>query len=108
MSEIRSTFVALCASGNVIYDEIDDFVQTWHESENEEELHDFLGMAWNEYAAWVARPEILPFIITAHKEGRGLEEVLDEWETLPLAARAVDVEEAKNVMLWLRDHGKLE
>lgn len=108
MSETRSTFVALCANGDVIYDEIDDFVQTWHESAHMEELHDFLGMAWDEYAAWVARPDLLPFIITAHKEGRGLAEVLEDWERLPLAARAVDIEEAKNLMRWLRDHGKLE
>lgn len=37
-------------------DEIDDFVEKWHEDENTtQELHEYLGMSWEEYSAWVTK-----------------------------------------------------
>jgi hypothetical protein len=34
-------------------DEIDDFVDRWHTSDCEEALSSYLGMTYEEYAAWV-------------------------------------------------------
>lgn len=31
----------------------EDMVSVWHEAETGMELHDFLGMTWEEYRAWV-------------------------------------------------------
>lgn len=34
-------------------DEIDDFIDRWHHSDGEESLSSYLGMTYDEYAAWV-------------------------------------------------------
>ena len=49
-------FVDLCLGGDVPEDEIDDFVEKWHEDENTtQELHEYLGMSWEEYSAWATK-----------------------------------------------------
>lgn len=59
----EKTFVSRCARGEVLPDEIDDFIDEWHEGGYDAKLHEFLGMTWNEYSAWVANPEELRCII---------------------------------------------
>ncbi|MES1241810.1 MAG: hypothetical protein ABUT39_09350 [Acidobacteriota bacterium] len=71
MSETRNvSFVDLCRRGEAVPEQIDDFVDLWHEGASELSLHDFLGMTWEEYSAWVANPGLLPRIIAAHREAR--------------------------------------
>jgi hypothetical protein len=73
MSETRAvTFVDLCGRGEAVPDQIDDFIDLWHRSESELSLHEFLGMSWEEYSAWVRKPDLLPLIIAAHREGKTL------------------------------------
>ena len=57
-------------------EEIDDFIELWHKDDSDKELHDFLGMSWEEYLAWVADASILPLIINSHKTRRPLVELL--------------------------------
>ena len=73
-----SNFIEKCVQGCVLLDDIDDFIDEWHEGENDEPLHKFLGMTESEYALWVADPEILPFIITAHRQNRDILELIGE------------------------------
>jgi hypothetical protein len=100
------TFVEKCIRGKVLLEEIDDFVDRWHEGKYKGKLHDFLGMTWKEYSLWVVDPEALPFIITAHREHRDIENLLDELKRLPLAARSDQPAKAMKVMQWLRKRGK--
>ena len=65
---IPMSFVDLCLGGDVLEEEIDAFVEKWHEDENTtQELYEYLGMSWEEYSVWVAKPSILPFILSARK-----------------------------------------
>ena len=102
------SFVELCLDGDALTEEVDDFIDKWHESTEETEIYEFLGMDWDEYSAWVAEPGISPLIITAHAEHRPLVEILEKNEDLPLAARADDPEKAKAVLKWLKAQGKLD
>lgn len=73
MSETGSgTFVDLCGRGDASPDQIDDFIDLWHEDGSGLGLHDFLGMTWEEYSAWVVNPGLLPRIIDAHRKGKSL------------------------------------
>ena len=73
MSEIsKARFIDLCIRGEARPADIDDFVDRWHQGRSNLELHDFLGMTWDEYSAWVRSPNLLPLIISAHREGRSL------------------------------------
>lgn len=102
------SFVERCMHGEVLMDEIDDFIDQWHKTASKLELHEFLGMTSKEYALWVSDPSVLPFIITAHKEKRGIRAVLEEFETLPLAARAGSPAKALALMKWLKAKGKFD
>jgi hypothetical protein len=55
-----ASFIELCLSGDVLADEIDDFIDLWHDNEagQDQELDDFLGMTWDEYSVWANNPII--------------------------------------------------
>ncbi|OUD15584.1 hypothetical protein [Thioflexithrix psekupsensis] len=102
------TFIELCLDGDVLEDEIDDFVDNWHEDETINcELHEYLGMTWEEYSVWATRPSILPFILSARKRNTTFDIELNQ-ERLALAARTETVEEAKRLESWLKQIGKIQ
>jgi hypothetical protein len=99
------SFIQLCVEGRVLMDEIDDFIDIWHEDPQDLSLHEFLGMAWKEYSLWVSEPDILPYIITAHKNSQTIDDCLEQTYNLPIAARAGSVKSAKKLLRWLEEHG---
>lgn len=99
-------FVDLCLSGDVLEDEIDDFVDKWHEDEESNlELYEYLGMSWDEYSVWATKPSILPFILVARKRGTTFDVEINQ-ERLAMAARAESANEAKKLEAWLKLIGK--
>src|SRR5208337_2218006 len=76
--EARPSFIELCIRNEVLPEEIDDFVQGWHQSDSNKELYEFLGMTWDEYATWVADASVLPLIIASHKNNRPLRDLIQE------------------------------
>ena len=64
----EATFIELCLAGRAQPEDIDDFVDAWHEGDSALELHEALGLTWDEYAQWVAQPDILPSILETHRE----------------------------------------
>lgn len=113
MSSRSDTFVDLALSGAVTLDDIDDFVDTWHQGGTGQELHDFLGLTWEEYALWVEQPAALRFILFARRHEEPLQDVLkqfagpEELRGEPVAARAADREEAQAVRSWLIQTGRM-
>ncbi|MNG99321.1 hypothetical protein D3C79_584870 [compost metagenome] len=100
------TFIEQCLNGDVLEDEIDDFIEEWHDNEKiDAELHEYLGMSWDEYSVWATRPSILPFILSARKRGTTFDVELNQ-ERLALAARADTVGEARRMEAWLKLIGK--
>lgn len=103
------TFVAQALHGEATLDDIEDFVAAWHESDDSRELHEYLGMTWEEYALWVERPEALRYILFSRRHEVPLEDVLRQYaaEREPVAARARDPEEAQEVLDWLNKTGRM-
>ena len=60
-----SNFMEMYLSGEALPDEIDDFVDSWHESDSDLSIHEFLGMTREEYLSWVKDPNVLPRILDA-------------------------------------------
>ena len=60
-----SNFIDMCLSGDALPDEIDDFVDRWHEGDSDLSIHEFLGMTREEYLSWVKDPNALPRILDA-------------------------------------------
>lgn len=102
-------FVELCLKGDVLEEEIDQFIEAWHEGHEGAnlELHEYLGMRWEEYQLWSTTPSVLPFVLAAHKFGTSLEYQLAQ-DKFAIAARARSVSEATKVEAWLRSIGKIE
>lgn len=102
-------FIRSCIAGEVLLEEIDDYVEDWHEGRAglDQELHEFLGMNWEEYSMWVTNPSILPYIISARRRRVTLAEEL-EMDRVAMAARAGSAMEALRVEKWLRGLGKIQ
>ncbi|MBY7869258.1 hypothetical protein KW409_20360 [Vibrio fluvialis] len=94
-------FIDLCMQGHALPDDIDDFVDEWHDSNSEVSLSEYLGMSSDEYESWVHAPDTLHSIITARITNVPLMTVLESSYDLPMAARASSPEAAKFLMKWL-------
>jgi hypothetical protein len=71
MSPEKETFVGLALEGRVGLEEIDDFVDRWHDDPAAEgTLAEYLGFTDAEYALWVESPGALERILIARKNGR--------------------------------------
>lgn len=65
------TFVQKCISGEATVEEIDDYIDQWHNGNHSEPLHEFLGMTEEEYNAWVAdHKKIYEIIVSAIKKNK--------------------------------------
>ena len=62
-------FIQMCLTGAASESEIDDFVDQWHDGEagKGQDLHEFLGMTWEEYSSWATKPSTLSSILDTHK-----------------------------------------
>ena len=69
-----ATFFDLFSSGRVTADGVDDFVEAWHESGDDETrpLSQYLGMTAEEYGLWAIDRRNLPMMVEARRGGASL------------------------------------
>lgn len=107
----KSTFLDDALAGRAGVAEIDDYVDAWHDSVEDPgaELHEYLGFTWDEYRLWVEKPQVLRYIIAAHRHGIPVESELKRATSgdYALAARSESSEEAESVLNWLQVTGRL-
>jgi len=65
-----NTFANLYLQGDVSLDEVDDFVDAWHQGGTGLSLSAFLGLSREEYARWVEEPESLKAALNEKRHGR--------------------------------------
>lgn len=106
----RDTFMDKTLRGEVLMDEIDDFVEAWHDDETTDlSIAPYLGMTQEEYDLWVEKPGALRLIVAAREEGEPLYEAINRFAELePVAARAADPGAARVVLQWLRQTGRIQ
>ena len=56
-------FVQKYLKGLVTEEDIDDYVDMWHESTCDLKIHEYLGMTWQQYSLWAVRPSKLKEIL---------------------------------------------
>ena len=100
------TFFDLYGQGLALPDEIDDFIDRWHEGAGSPggsvPLHEYLGLTRDEYEIWVLDPDVLPYLLIARREARPLSEVMNEYlDEFPVAARASDTATVQALRGWL-------
>jgi hypothetical protein len=109
MSNRDMTFVENCLSGDALADDIDDYVDLWHEGGGDPgaSLAQFLGFRDMEYRLWAEKPHLLPFILYARRSRISLDEVRKYDEPYRLAARDLPAEDAEELALWLKRIGEI-
>ena len=107
MFDIERSFVALALNGEVLMDEIDDYVGKWHEGDSPLPLHEFLGMTRDEYSLWLDSPDALGLILAGRKLGRTPEDIAnDNMELTRVAARSDAPVKIKTIQKWLENRHK--
>ena len=107
LAESRTpTFFDLYSRGQALPDEIDDFIDRWHEGGDLQAkalpLHEYLGLTLDEYELWVHDPDVLPQVLIARRDSRPLPEVMNDYlDDLPMAARADDAATVRALRAWL-------
>jgi hypothetical protein len=103
------SFIDLYVGGEVLPEEIDDYVDQWHDNPGRRQLHDFLGMTEDEYSLWLRDPDVLPHIARARREHKPIVRVIESaLNELPMAARSSDVAEIRRLRKWLAREGKID
>ena len=75
---MNSSFIEKCINGDASLDEIDDYIDEWHDSDSDInlELHEFLGMSWEEYSLWAVKPSLLAEILNHRKQDVGFKKLV--------------------------------
>jgi hypothetical protein len=113
-----TSFMELLLRGEVLAEQIDDFVDRWSDDPGvESDLHEYLGLTWDEYALWVEKPSALRYIAAARVQSVPLDSLRDREShdmqqyrrprALAAVARAAEREQAVGVLEWLRDTGRI-
>ncbi|MGW6927376.1 hypothetical protein ACWGA9_39990 [Streptomyces sp. NPDC054950] len=106
----RETFVSAALSGRASIDDLDDYIDDWHDEGSDLPLYEYLGMTRDEYRLCTERPEALRLVLAARKKGRPFTEEIKlaaSQSSYALAARAESAEQAKGVYDWLVRRGRV-
>jgi len=105
----KHTFIDLYLNGQVLPEDIDDYIDSWHADPRGQQIYEFLGMSEQEYSLWLRDPDALPHIARARRERKPLEEVISSaLNEMPIAARSSDVIKVQRLKHWLEEHGKID
>jgi hypothetical protein len=107
MSETQQRFIDLALNGSVLADDIDDFIDNWHDNDSGETLHDYLGLTWQEYSLWVSDASYLSLILSARHRNRPLIDAVND-NVLATRQNFVGAERsmrASQLQSWLGQQG---
>lgn len=105
---MSETYLDKVLVGAALWTEIDDYVSEWHHGESDAELHDYLGLTWDEYSLWAEQPRALRLIIAARHRDRPVLDFVAKVDDYALAARGgLTEDEARTVREWLEQTGRL-
>ncbi len=101
-----SNFIIDCINGDALLSEVDDYIDSWHDSDSNMPLHEFLGMTKAEYALYVEDEKYLATIITARREKRDIKQIIKS--QVAMAARSDNQAKSERLQRWLRNEGLWE
>jgi hypothetical protein len=104
----RAKFIEACHEGDALLEEIEDYIDEWHDSDSEEEIYEYLGMTIDEYGLWVENDAMLKTIIYSRELGIPVMDFIKNTSGEKLVARSSSPEEAASVKEWLVRKGFLK
>ncbi|WP_155591868.1 hypothetical protein [Lysinibacillus cavernae] len=103
----KNKFIDACLTGDVLLEDIEDYIDEWHESDSDEEIYEFLGMSLEEYGLYVENDYILKTIIHCREKNIPIHEFINQSSAEKLVARSSSPEESTAIKEWLRRKNKL-
>lgn len=100
-----ATFVEACLSGEAGVEDIDDWVDSWHEIDEDEDnrtLSQFLGFSPEDKELWLSQPNVLRFIVAAHGKNVPVIDMIRQQSEFGLAARGMTAESEKAMESLIR------
>ena len=106
----KKNFINDCINADALLEEIDDYVDAWHESDSEDTIYEFLGMSQKEYRMWVENDSMLKYIVKGRLENKDIDDILlqEYKDRLKIVARAESPDEAKFIYGWLVRKGRIK
>ncbi len=101
-----TTFIDLCLEGSALLEQVDDFIDQWHDGNSQTSLYEYLGLTRDEYAAFVENPDYLSSILMSRRFNISLLICLEYQNNQAIAARAKNSNEAKKVLAWVQNMGE--
>lgn len=98
------SFIDELIAGNALLEDIDDFVDKWHEQDTGMRLHEYLGLTEEEYQVWLLNPDIIPIVLKARIEDRNSLEMIGT-EVYAMAARSTNPSTFSHLQKWLTEKG---
>jgi len=103
----QKSFMDLSLQGEALPDQIDDFVDIWHEGGTGLKLSEFLGFTDDEYSLWVEKPNFLKYILGARKNDKSISDYHDRSSILQLADPDGCVEDIEELIVWFKRMGQV-
>lgn len=101
-----SNFINDCIQGDALVSDVHDYIDQWHDSDDDISIFEYLGMTKSEYALFIEDEAYLPLIIVAHKDKENIQSIISK--QISLAARADDQSKAKKLEMWLKNENLWE
>ncbi len=98
-----SDFITDCINGDALLEEVDNYIDGWHESDSKISLNAYLGMTAKEYDLFVQDAKYLSYIVTAHMEGVDIKSIIES--QFAMAARSSDINKSARLVTWLNSAG---
>ena len=102
------TFVERCLNGDALVEDIDDFVDQWHDGHDDRSLREAIGLSKHEYDLWVQDASAFRIILFARSKELSIKDALAASTPDAIAARATSFEEGKKIYAWLRSTGRIK
>jgi hypothetical protein len=80
MSDSKHSFVGLFLRGELAADDIDDFIDAWHDNDTFMSLAEFLGMTDEQYKRWVEGEDLRTILIKNPEDIRGMGSNVPIWD----------------------------
>ena len=98
-----SNFIIDCINGDALMEDVNDYIDKWHDGDSSLSLHEFLGMTDKEYMLFVEDENYLGSIITAHRYNKNVASIIQD--EIAIAARSDNANNTIKLQKWLESEG---
>lgn len=95
-----SNFITDCINGDALTSDVDNYIEMWHKGDGEMPLYAFLGMSKREYNLFIQDETYLAWIISAHMEGKVIEDFVKNH--IAMVARSDSHAKSERLQRWLQ------